>query len=249
MAWSTRELAEVAGTTVNTIRHYHRLGLLDEPERRPNGYKQYGVPHLIVLLQIRRLVELGVPLSRIGAISSGGVPAPEVLRQVDADLAAEVERLRRARSDIAIILREGAPADAPAGFESVVPRLTASGTSLIHVFSQLYDHDAMRDLRHMVDADTDPINHDIDTLPPDADEATRQNRAEKLAVRLAQHLVDYPWLRDPARHLSKSEHVTRQTFIDAVVALYNAAQVDVLSRAGVLAQEHLRREQGPDFPA
>ena len=42
MAWSTRELAGLAGTTVNTIRHYHRLGLLDEPERRYNGYKQYG---------------------------------------------------------------------------------------------------------------------------------------------------------------------------------------------------------------
>jgi DNA-binding transcriptional MerR regulator len=33
MAWSTRELAELASTTVNTIRHYHRLGLLAEPER------------------------------------------------------------------------------------------------------------------------------------------------------------------------------------------------------------------------
>lgn len=26
MAWSTSELATLAGTTVNTIRHYHRLG-------------------------------------------------------------------------------------------------------------------------------------------------------------------------------------------------------------------------------
>jgi DNA-binding transcriptional MerR regulator len=41
MAWSTPQLAELAGATVNTIRHYHRLGLLDEPERRHNGYKQY----------------------------------------------------------------------------------------------------------------------------------------------------------------------------------------------------------------
>jgi DNA-binding transcriptional MerR regulator len=47
VAWSTRELAELAGTTVNTVRHYHRIGLLDEPERRNNGYKEYGVPHLV----------------------------------------------------------------------------------------------------------------------------------------------------------------------------------------------------------
>lgn len=40
MAWSTQQLADLAGTTVNTVRHYHRLGLLDEPERQGNGYKQ-----------------------------------------------------------------------------------------------------------------------------------------------------------------------------------------------------------------
>jgi len=31
VAWSTRELAELAGTSVKTVRHYHQLGLLDEP--------------------------------------------------------------------------------------------------------------------------------------------------------------------------------------------------------------------------
>jgi len=111
VAWSTRELAQVAGTTVNTIRHYHRLGLLEEPERRYNGYKKYGVRDLIYLLRIRRLVELGVPLARIGAVGTGGAVAREVLRQVDAGHEAEVERLCRARSDIAIILRDGTPPD------------------------------------------------------------------------------------------------------------------------------------------
>ena len=54
MAWSTSRLAELAGTTLNTVRHYHRRGLLDEPPRAGNGYKQYGVEHLVRLLQIRR---------------------------------------------------------------------------------------------------------------------------------------------------------------------------------------------------
>jgi DNA-binding transcriptional MerR regulator len=47
VAWSTRELAELTGTTVNTIRHYHRIALLDEPTRRYNGYKQCGVLDLV----------------------------------------------------------------------------------------------------------------------------------------------------------------------------------------------------------
>jgi DNA-binding transcriptional MerR regulator len=114
MTWSTRELAELAGTTVNTIRHYHRLGLMEEPERRYNGYKQYGVQDLVCLLRIRRLVDLRVPLARIGRPGSATDIDPQVLREVDADLAVEAERLRKVRSDIAVILRDAAPADAPA---------------------------------------------------------------------------------------------------------------------------------------
>ena len=235
MAWSTRELAQLAGTTVNTIRHYHRLGLLEEPERRYNGYKKYGVPHLVCLLRIRRLVELGVPLSHIGAAIADGEVHPDVLRQVDAELAAEIDRLSKARSEIAVILRDGAPADTPLGFESVAPRMTTVDRSLIHVYSRLYDDDAMKDLRRMVEDDTDPVNAELDALPPDADEATRKSLAARLAPVIAQHYTDYPWLGDPTAHLSQSEQVTRQTLVDAMAELYNPAQLDVLARAAVLA--------------
>ncbi|AGZ44041.1 MerR family transcriptional regulator [Actinoplanes friuliensis] len=249
MTWSTRELAELAGTTVNTIRHYHRLGLLDDPDRRYNGYKQYDVSHLVCLLRIRRLVELGVPLSEVGVARSAGDVPPEVLRQVDAQLAAEIERLSRARADIAVILRDGAPADTPAGFESVAPRLSTADASLIHVYSRLYDDDAMKDLVRMVETDTDPVNAEMNALPVDADEATRQSVAERLAPVIAQNLLDYPWLSDPAAHLSNSEQVTQKTFVDAVSTLYNAAQLDVLTRASLLAHEQVRRTRAGEQDA
>ncbi|MBE1582189.1 MerR family transcriptional regulator [Nonomuraea angiospora] len=246
MAWSTRELAELAGTTVNTIRHYHRLGLLEEPERRYNGYKQYGVPHLVCLLRIRRLVELGVPLSEIGVAKSNGDVPLEVLRQVDAQLAAEMERLRKARSDIAVILRDGAPADTPAGFESAAANLSAADTSLIHVYTRLYDDEALKDLQRMAETDTDPVNAELDALPPDADEATRQSLAERLAPLIAQNLIDYPWLTNPEGRLSKSEHATQQLLIDAVAALRNTAQIDVLTRASILAHQQLGLAQAAE---
>ncbi|WP_193607804.1 MerR family transcriptional regulator [Nocardioides lijunqiniae] len=104
MTWSTRELADLAGTTVNTIRHYHRLGLLAEPRRLPNGYKQYGERDLLRLLEVRRLAELGVPLSRIGQVGARGEGGQDALRELDAELAAGVERLLRARADISAIL-------------------------------------------------------------------------------------------------------------------------------------------------
>jgi DNA-binding transcriptional MerR regulator len=246
VAWSTRELAELAGTTVNTIRHYHRLGLLDDPERRHNGYKQYGVPHLVCLLRIRRLVELGVPLSEIGAARLTGDVPPEVLHQVDAQLATEIERLQRARADIALVLQAGAPADAPAGFESLAPSLSATDTSLIHVYTRIYDGDAMKDLRRMAEEDRDhPVNAELDALPPDADEATRQNLAERLAPIIAQNLIDYPWLNDPGARLLKGEHATMQTFVDAMAALYHPAQLDVLTRASKLAAEQAHDAGAP----
>ncbi|GAT66905.1 merR family transcriptional regulator [Planomonospora sphaerica] len=37
------ELAALAGVSTRTVRHYHRLGLLPEPERRANGYRVYGL--------------------------------------------------------------------------------------------------------------------------------------------------------------------------------------------------------------
>lgn len=242
MAWSTRELAELAGTTMNTVRHYHRIGLLDEPERRYNGYKQYGVHHLVRLLRIRRLTDLGVPLSQVDPVGADSKNMPDSLQEVDAKLAARIERLQRARTDIASILHDRAPADAPAGFASVASHLSESDRSIIHIYTQLYDEEAMADLRRMVevDAEAGAVGIEITALPADADAASRARLAERLAPSLAQNLVEYPWLSDPAGHLSKSARVTQQTFIEALRELYNPAQVDVLARAGTLAHEILQ---------
>lgn len=150
VTWSTRQLADLAGTTVNTVRHYHRLGLLEEPDRRVNGYEQYGVRHLVKLLRLRRLVELGVPSARIGEVGAGGQDGSRALREVDAELLRQIGRLQRARTDIAAILRQDAPADVPAGFEEVGARMSArmseADTSMIHLYTQLYDEEALADV-------------------------------------------------------------------------------------------------------
>lgn len=237
MAWSTRELAELAGTTVNTIRHYHRLGLLPEPERRWNGYKQYGVAELVRLLRLRRLVDLGVPLAQVDDVQAGGESTPDLLRAVDADLGRRIERLQQARADVAAVLREGAPADTAAGFEPVAARLSDADNSILHIYTQLFDEHALADVRTMVEADTDGVGAEIDALPADADESTRQRLAERLAPVLAKDLADYPWLTDPTPRLSTSEQAAREIFVDAVLEFYNPAQLDVLYRASVSAHE------------
>ncbi|MVA75149.1 MerR family transcriptional regulator [Auraticoccus sp. F435] len=248
MVWSTRELADLAGTTVNTVRHYHRVDLLEEPGRMTNGYKQYEVRHLVRLLQIRRLRDLGVPLDQIEQVGSSGDTATAALRAVDADLAASIERLQRARAEIQAILQGSTVTDLPAGFEALASRLSPSERSLMLIYSQLYDESAMADLRQMLESEPDDVSQEFDGLAADADEATRQALAERYAVTLAQHLADYPWLRDPGEHPSKGERVTRETFLESVVALYNPAQLDVLGRASVIASGLVDGDPAPPEP-
>jgi DNA-binding transcriptional MerR regulator len=238
MAWSTREVAELAGTTVNTVRHYHRSGLLEEPERTSNGYKQYGARHLVRLLQIRRLRDLGVPLTQIEAVGSAGGSPAQALLAIDAGLAESIERLQRARAEIRAILEGSTTTDVPAGFEDVAGRLTGTERSLMLVYEQLYDASAMADLKQMVESEPgDGVGPELDALPADADDATRQRLAEALAPEIARNLTDYPWLLHPDAHLSKGPRVTQETFLETVTELYNGAQLDVIARASVLAAE------------
>jgi DNA-binding transcriptional MerR regulator len=61
----SKEIAGLAGVSIRTLRHYHQIGLLPEPPRTDNGYRIYGLPHLIRLLRIVRLTALGISLSQI----------------------------------------------------------------------------------------------------------------------------------------------------------------------------------------
>lgn len=65
---TTGQAAAFVGVTIKTIRHYHLLGLVDEPPRDGSGYRRYGSSDLLRLVQVRTLAESGVPLSEIGAL-------------------------------------------------------------------------------------------------------------------------------------------------------------------------------------
>lgn len=62
------EVARLVGVSTKTIRYYHEIGLLAEPERTGSGYRLYNAHHLLRLQRIRRLRSLGLSLERIRAI-------------------------------------------------------------------------------------------------------------------------------------------------------------------------------------
>jgi DNA-binding transcriptional MerR regulator len=59
------QAATFAGVTVKTVRHYHRLGLVREPQRDGSGYRRYTSTDLLRLVQVRTLAGAGVPLAEI----------------------------------------------------------------------------------------------------------------------------------------------------------------------------------------
>ncbi|MYS05907.1 MerR family DNA-binding transcriptional regulator [Streptomyces sp. SID6041] len=62
------QAAAFVAITVKTVRHYHRLGLVAEPERDHSGYRRYGSADLLRLVQVRALAGAGVPLAEIGEL-------------------------------------------------------------------------------------------------------------------------------------------------------------------------------------
>ncbi|MFJ2745969.1 MerR family transcriptional regulator [Streptomyces sp. NPDC087440] len=102
------EVAALVGVTPRAVRHYHHVGLLPEPVRRPNGYREYGLRDAVVLARIRRLTELGLGLDEVRDVvrDDAGRELVEVLGELDADLARQEAQIRARRGRIGALLAQ-----------------------------------------------------------------------------------------------------------------------------------------------
>ncbi|TQE15437.1 MerR family transcriptional regulator [Streptomyces ipomoeae] len=120
------ELAAAVGVTTRAVRHYHQLGLLPEPERRSNGYRDYTLRHAVVLARIRRLTELGLGLTEVRDVlaDDAGRELAEVLEELDEDLARQEAAIRERRARLRVLMEDARhgrlPAEGP-----VSPELAA----------------------------------------------------------------------------------------------------------------------------
>ncbi|MFP5069908.1 MerR family transcriptional regulator [Pseudonocardia nantongensis] len=246
MAWSTREIAELAGTSLRAVRHYHEVGLLPEPERRANGYKQYGVSHLVRLLRITRLTDLGFSLSQIAAMGDDDDHPEEALRTLDAELAGTIERLQRARVELGQILQQTLPTDLPADFApaTVDAELSEADRSLIVVMSRVLGPQRLQDYANMLrNLPPDPAAGEFDALPADADERTREDLAARMGPYIRALLESHPGLTDPHTDAPRGERFVAETIGTALRELYNPAQLDVMRRAYAVLEQ--QAEPGP----
>ncbi|WP_338898554.1 MerR family transcriptional regulator [Streptomyces sp. TG1A-60] len=120
------ELATAVGVTPRAVRHYHHLGLLPEPERRANGYRDYTLRHAVVLARIRRLTELGLGLAEVRDVltDDAGRELVEVLGELDEDLARQETAVRERRARLRVLMEDARcgllPAEGPVSPELAV---------------------------------------------------------------------------------------------------------------------------------
>ncbi|MTK03199.1 MerR family transcriptional regulator [Micromonospora sp. CP22] len=98
MEWTVHQLAERAGVSGRTLRHYHRIGLLTPDRVGSNGYRYYGPDTVARLQRILLLRDTGLALAEIARIlDAPETPTAEVeaLQAHLTQLAQEREALER----------------------------------------------------------------------------------------------------------------------------------------------------------
>ncbi|WGY02103.1 MerR family transcriptional regulator [Nocardioides sp. QY071] len=96
------QLASYAGVTIRTVRHYHQVGLLPEPERDRSGYRSYDAAAVVRLIRIRTLADAGVPLARVQELLDADIDTFGVaVEEIDRRLRAEIRELQQHRKRIA----------------------------------------------------------------------------------------------------------------------------------------------------
>lgn len=88
------QAAAFVGVTVKTVRHYHKLGLVEEPERDSSGYRRYGSADLLRLVQVRTLAAAGAPLAEIRPLlASDAAVFAAALADIERQLTERIEEL------------------------------------------------------------------------------------------------------------------------------------------------------------
>jgi DNA-binding transcriptional MerR regulator len=130
------QAAAFVGTTVKTVRHYHRLGLLDEPKRDRSGYRRYRSTDLLRLVQVRTLAAAGVPLAEIGdLLRSDPNTFAAAIAEVQQRLTERIEELVRRRDTLGR-LAHGDRVLLPERACSILDRLADLGFSPEQIASQ-----------------------------------------------------------------------------------------------------------------
>ncbi|YCK37234.1 MerR family transcriptional regulator [Actinomadura sp. ATCC 39365] len=241
------QTAAFVGVTVKTVRHYHRLGLVAEPERDGSGYRRYRSADLVRLVQVRTLAAAGVPLAEIGdLLDADPEPFAAALDDVCRRLTERIEDLT-ARRDTLHRLAHGDRVLLPDRACAVLDRLTAAGFDADYVSTQ---REAMVLTRALMPAIFDSfltrLEHSLDD--PEHVELTMRAlearswdpddpRIEELASALAAKLLTGPGARAmPAGFWNRSDAAARYELVNH----HGEGREPSIARLNALVEAELR---------
>lgn len=234
MGWSTRQLADLTGVTLRSIRHWHQVGLLPEPSRLTNGYKQYTASHLVLALRIARLQSLGFSLEQVADMLASEEHGREALQDLRAELAIRIADLTRLQADVDAVIAAGVAPDlspsAALALEALGP--DPSSRNMAILFARLLPPDRMpsfADTMRRAPAELTQLNTELGDLPEDASDAQIHALADRGAEVIAAFLAD-----EGSGLPDLDTHVGGAVSTEAMLALTNehlhAAQRRVLAR-------------------
>ncbi|GAA5105737.1 MerR family transcriptional regulator [Nocardia iowensis] len=248
------QAAAFVGVTVKTVRHYHKLGLVAEPDRDISGYRRYGTAELLRLVQVRTLAAAGVPLAEIGPLLDADAALfATALTDVERQLTARIEELIT-RRDTLHRLADGDRALLPDRAVALLERMPGLGFTAEEVADAREGWVLARALvpEGFDDYLTDVENALDDTrfvaLTKRAAEATAwapdDPRIDELATAAAEHYLANPGLLKIVTGMrARTEAATRYTLIRQ----YGAAQTPASARLSELFATKLRAA-GIDIP-
>jgi DNA-binding transcriptional MerR regulator len=105
------EIATLSGLSTKTIRYYESIGLLDEPERTPSGYRDYTGEAVERLHFIRDAQASGLTLTEITSVlelkaigASTCEHTRELIERHLVDVEGQIARLRATRRQLAELM-------------------------------------------------------------------------------------------------------------------------------------------------
>jgi hypothetical protein len=161
----------------------------------------------------------------------------EALRALDAELAATVERLQRARVELGLILRNHAPTDLSTDFASAAGAagLSEADRSLMIVMSRVMGPKRLEAYAEMLrNVPTDPTDGEFDALPADADDEARQGLAERMAPHIRRIQAENRAVAAPDSDAPRGKRFVSEIAAAAMRELYTPAQLDVFRRVQAL---------------
>lgn len=112
------EMARLADVSAKTVRYYEDIGLMPEPDRHANGYREYSAEHLERLRFIKDAQAAGLSLAGAAEIlelksrgESSCAHTAKLLEQRVADVDQQIERLLAAKSELVGLLRRSQTLD------------------------------------------------------------------------------------------------------------------------------------------